>query len=313
MIGSRLRALFKPRRRHERPAARTGVKSRAAIQPDRVIWLFGAPRTGSTWLSEMLTTTGMTVWHEPMLGALFGNPYYIEGTEALREKRRVNKHWILGRHRAAWLRAIRFTVLNGAAARFPGATDEGFLLIKEPNGSFGAPLLMAAVQESRLILLVRDPRDAIASALDTAREGSWWTKVGNAEPIPADRSAASVQGLAMTFVLHVTNAKKAFDEHSGSKVLVRYEDLRLDAKSELVRIHESLGVPYTEAKLDDAVRLHAWENLPEEQKGPGKFRRRAAPGSWAMDLSDEQVAAVENIAASLIDEFYPGTSGTEAN
>ena len=37
----------------------------------------------------------------------------------------------------------------------------------------GAPLLMEALPESRMILLVRDPRDVAASTLDAAKEGGW--------------------------------------------------------------------------------------------------------------------------------------------
>jgi hypothetical protein len=46
-------------------------------------------------------------------------------------------------------------------------------MIKEPNGSVGAPLLTEVLPESRMILLVRDPGDVISSLLDAAREGGW--------------------------------------------------------------------------------------------------------------------------------------------
>src|SRR3712207_6950789 len=48
-----------------------------------------------------------------------------------------------------------------------------YLVVKEPNGSIGAPLLMEALPESRMILLVRDPRDVAASSIDARRKGGW--------------------------------------------------------------------------------------------------------------------------------------------
>jgi hypothetical protein len=52
-------------------------------------------------------------------------------------------------------------------------------MIKEPNGSVGAPLLTEALPESRMILLVRDPSDVISSLLDAAREGgAGYTRAG---------------------------------------------------------------------------------------------------------------------------------------
>src|ERR687894_904801 len=47
------------------------------IRAENIIWIFGAGRTGSTWLSAMLGEfEGHAVWKEPLVGALFGNLYY---------------------------------------------------------------------------------------------------------------------------------------------------------------------------------------------------------------------------------------------
>jgi hypothetical protein len=277
------------------------------IRAENVAWIFGAPRTGSTWLSDMMEEAeNQTVWREPMVGALFGNPYYVQGSEAQREARHKNKHFILGRHREAWLRAVRFTVLDGAAARFPNATEDGgHLIMKEPNGSMGAPLLMEALPESRMILLVRDPRDAVASALDAAREGGWWADKAGRSMTVKDRAAAPVEGLAKTYVLHVGNAKKAYEVHRGPKVMVRYEDLRSDTLGEMERIYSTLGIVVNKEELAQAVEKHSWENIPEEDKGQGKFYRKASPGSWKGDLTPQQVEIIERITAPLLKEFYP--------
>ena len=53
------------------------------------------------------------------------------------------------------------------------------------------------------------------------------------------------------------------------------------------------------------VKKHSWENIPEEEKGEGKFYRKATPGSWCEDLTPEQAEIVASIAAPLIEEFYP--------
>jgi hypothetical protein len=284
----------------------TGTEA-GGIKAENVVWMFGAPRTGSTWLSDMMEEgENQTVWREPMVGALFGNPYYVQGSEAQREVQHKNKHFILGRHREAWLRAVRFTVLDGAAARFPNATEDGgHLIIKEPNGSMGAPLLMEALPESRMILLVRDPRDAVASALDSAREGGWWSDKAGRSLTVEDRPAVPVEGLAKTYVLHVGNAKKAYEAHRGLKVLVRYEDLRSDTLVQMERIYSTLEIAVDKEELAQLVEKHSWESIPEEDKGQGKFYRKASPGSWKGDLTPQQVEIIERITAPLLKEFYP--------
>ena len=56
-------------------------------------------------------------------------------------------------------------------ARFPKAAQRDYLVVQEPNGSIGSPLLMEALPESRMIFLISDPRDVVASALDRHRKG----------------------------------------------------------------------------------------------------------------------------------------------
>jgi hypothetical protein len=72
------------------------------------------------------------------------------------------------------------------------------------------------------------------------------------------------------------------------------------------RICSALGIPVEETELARAVGKHSWENIPEEEKGEGKFYRKAAPGGWREDLTPQQVETVERITAPLLKEFYEG-------
>jgi len=278
----------------------------AGIKPENIVWIFGSGRTGSTWLSSMMADLrGHTLWHEPLVGELFGNLYYVRGAGNHR-----SPHFILGRHRELWSSSIRRFVLDGASGRFPEAADEGILVVKEPNGSIGAPLLMEALPESRMILLVRDPRDVVASVLDARSEGSWLYEKNKARSQkwrnkPAEDSAALAESRAKGILRTMGNAKQAYDSHEGPKALVRYEDLRKDAWGEMKRLYLALGIPADEGELSRVVKKHSWDNIPAEEKGPGKFYRKGNPGSWREDLTEEQARVVEEITAPLLKEFYP--------
>ncbi len=277
-----------------RARRRPGGEEVGGIRPENIVWIFGAGRTGSTWLSRMMgELRGHTVWFEPWVGALF-DPYH------LRLEDRKGKHFILApRFRDTWLRSIRSFVLDGAGVRFLEVTGDGYLVIKEPGGSVGAPLLMEALPESRMILLVRDPRDVVASWVDAHREGGWRGKRRKERKLP------TVDGRARKYLQNVGEAKKAYDLHEGRKVLVRYEELRADALGTMRRIYSALKIPVDEEELLRAVKKHSWENIPEEEKGEGKFYRKATPGGWREDLTPEQVKRVEKITAPLLDELYP--------
>jgi hypothetical protein len=268
------------------------------IKPESIVWIFGAGRTGSTWLSRMMgEMPGCAVWREPLVGELFGKFYYHRGSDALRK----SSHFVLGTPKERWLPFVRSFVLEGAAARFP---DASCVVVKEPNGSIGAPLLSEALPESRLLLLVRDPRDAVASVLDSGQEGSWRQRTrekGRAAP----EQNLSAEKWAGVLLEQMKNAVRAHRSHHGPKTLLRYEDLRANPLAELQRVYAELGIPADEAELERSVEKHAWENIPEEQKGEGKFYRKATPGSWRDDLTEEQARVVEEITAPLLREFYP--------
>jgi Sulfotransferase domain len=283
-------------------------EEKGGMRPENLVWMFGTARTGSSWLSAIMGEIGgYSRWHEPLVGHLFGNLYYERAGH-----RGEDEHFILGdRYRDLWLATVRRFVLDSAAARFPEVAEGGYLIIKEPQGSMGAPLLMEALPESRMILLVRDPRDVVASNLDAHKKGTWTAdlmrKGGKEKPpsLAESRPDAFVRGQARRYVRDVGNAKLAYDAHGGRKVLVKYEDLRADTLNTMRRIYTGLQILVDEAELALSVEKNSWENIPEEEKGEGKFHRKAKPGGWREDLTPEQIEIVESVAGPLLRELYP--------
>jgi hypothetical protein len=285
------------------PAPRAG-----GVNPENVVWIFCSNRSGSTWLSSMMgEVEGHEVWNEPLVGKLFGDLYYVGAAGHQKVK-----HYILGDyHKGSWLHSIQSFVLSEATARFPEVAEGGYLIIKEPNGSIGAPLLSEAMPTSRVIFLVRDPRDVAASGLDAARKGSWqyenaadrgWKR----EALADNQPDVWVRRRAQNYVRHAGKARDAYEAHKGPKVLIRYEELRDDTLGTMERLYSTLGIEVGEGDLARAVEKHAWENIPQKEKGKGKFYRKATPGGWREDLTPSQVEIVEQVSAPLLKEFYPG-------
>jgi Sulfotransferase domain len=282
-------------------------RSRESIDPARMVWIFGSGRSGSTWLRSMMgELKDAGVWEEPMVGRLFGEFYARAPKDNLR-----SADFVMGDPiRKGWISSIRNFVLDGARYSNPRLGSGEYLIIKEPNGSVGAPLLMEALPESRMILLVRDPRDVVASVLDAATEGGWLyeNREGktNARPSKTERRPnAFVRERANVYRRGVESAWRAYDAHEGPKVLVRYEDLRSDTVSEMRRIYAILGIAVGDEDLRRAVEQHSWENVPEREKGRGKFYRRGTSGGWKEDLTPRQVEVVEKATSPLLERFYP--------
>jgi hypothetical protein len=116
---------------------------------------------------------------------------------------------------------------------------------------------------------------------------------------------AFVRDRAKSYLQRIGITKQAYEAHKGRKVLVRYEELRANTLGTMSRIRSALELPVSEQELSRAVEKHAWENIPEEDKGEGKVFRKATPGGWREDLTPQQVEIVERITAPLLEEFYP--------
>ena len=104
----------------------------------------------------------------------------------------------------------------------------------------GAPLIMEALPESRLIFLIRDPRDVVASRLDAFEKGSWSAQDRR---LRYDRELyAFTKHLAEDYVKVVSQVQRSYQAHPGNKVLVRYEDLRDDAIGTLETMYAALEI-----------------------------------------------------------------------
>jgi hypothetical protein len=302
------RAVRKGESLRSRVRRSSGAGELRGVVAENIVWIFGTGRSGSTWLGSMMGgLDGCAMWNEPLVGNLFGNFYYFRVGD-----RKLRRHTILGEpYKETWLGPMRDLVLGGAAARFPEVVGGGYLIIKEPNGSIGAPLLMQALPESRMIFLIRDPRDVVASSMDARSEGSWLSERREAQrrtSKPDRNPNVYVRVRANSYVQQIEKAGQAYSAHGGRKVMVRYEDLRADTLKTMKRIYSALEIPVEEAELARAVERNSWENIPEVEKGEGKKRRKAKPGGWREDLTARQVEIVEDITAPLLNEYYPHTA-----
>lgn len=277
------------------------------LAPENMVWIFCVSRSGSTWLRSMMTELlPCKVWEEPKVGQLFGEFY-----NRAQEGQLGSTSFVMSDPtRKGWIKSLRSFVLETAQYSNPSIRADHYLLVKEPDGAVGAQLLMEALPESRMILLVRDPRDVAASALDATRKGSWMYEMQDESR--RRKNAHSEAGLnhfvkarANAYFQNINNAKEAYDAHAGRKILVRYEDLGADASGAIRNIFSALELPVSEAELARAVNKHSWTNIPKEEKGSGKFYRKGNPGGWKEDLTPEQVEIIEKRTAPLLKDLYP--------
>ena len=178
------------------------------------------------------------------------------------------------------------------------AADPPLMVIKEVNGSHGADLVMSLFPRSKMIFLARDGRDVLDSLLDANKEGGWMTK-GTAGTMPYSneeerRDFVRESSLGWAARTHVCNV--AYERHDPElRRKIRYEDLLADTEANFTDLASWLELPGGPKRIENIVKAHSFERVPEDRRGPGKIRRTATPGAWREGLSPEDQEVAQEI------------------
>jgi hypothetical protein len=298
----------------------------------RLVWIFGATRSGSTWLLRLLchpltldpedglgfslsqtARDGLPVDALPVNEFLLGQHLAPQSGDPMRLPNgqyvaaTVNSFWsssadyTLSRDfEGVWRPELRrfalvrlHAMVDRAAARFPVDADPA-VVIKDVGTSHAADMTMSLLPRSRLLFMVRDGRDVIDSLVHAAQPGSWFSRV--AKPlISSDEDRLEfVREKAIDWACWTDTCHRAWAAHpSELRRMVRYEELLADPVAELGSLCQWIGLERDGAALEAAVRAHTFG--ANEPTGPKEFARAASPGLWRQNLSSEEQRIAQEI------------------
>jgi hypothetical protein len=283
----------------------------------KLIWMFGSPRSGSTWLMHLLwETPRVAVLQEPLIGThlgLFAAEIVGNGQDGigagvrLSDVRDDDAYFFSERHADVWGPPLRKLILKGLEPHVP--LRARYLVVQEPNGSEGADLVMKGLGRSRLLFLLRDGRDVVDSVVDAYRPGAWLDeKFGVGKDMPGPARLDLVRRESERWVARTDIVARAYDRHPPERrLLVRYEELLSDTAGVLRSIYSWLQLD-PPSDLAARVEAHSFSAVPDSEKGAGKFRRAATPGLWRQSLSEEEQAACMEIMGPTLKSFGYGTA-----
>jgi hypothetical protein len=286
-----------------------------ARHEDRLVWIFGSSRSGSTWLLRMLADfDGVVPIDDPHLGHHLGvwRPIPLawaastepapELSHLLEVKAEEPGYFFNDRYRESWWEPLRELVRARFEAQAADALD-GFrgaptYVVKEP-GSHVAPLLAELFPRSKLIFLLRDGRDVVDSWLAAHQEGSWAIR-GGAFPVAPEGRLPLIRWLASVWAFRTRAVLEAYDARAPrDRLMVRYERLRECPERSLEEICAMTGLdPSAAAKVAFG---HRFERLPATSRGPLRETRAASPGSWRENLSPPEQAAMHEALGETLE------------
>ncbi|HEX6456407.1 MAG TPA: sulfotransferase [Solirubrobacterales bacterium] len=289
------------------------------MQEDRLAWIFGSSRSGSTWLLKMLADLeGVVPVDDPHLGHHLGvwRPIPLawaaceeppELSTLLELKAEQPGYFFAERHREAWWEPLRQLI----AARFEAqAADAGIadaaaaaFVVKEP-GSHVAPLLAELFPRSKVIFLLRDGRDVVDSWLDAYSDGSWAIP-GGAFPVSAEGRIPLIGWLSSVWAYRSRAVREAYEARGeGDRILIRYEDLRGETECCVRRVCAMVGID--PERVPEVVEAHRFERQPSAARGRRRFIRQARPGGWRDNLSPAEQRAMHEAMGEALAEFGYG-------
>ena len=179
---------------------------------------------------------------------------------------------------------------------------------------------------ARVVLLVRDPRDtAVSQFFQWKHRIVPRKKVLNNYPledIDLHGFITSEQS-GIPKIIEFMNAWAREMKHMPNMLVVKYEDLRADTKTELGRVLSFFGQQPSEEELDDAVSFASVENMrrmelenaskatahrslkPADASDPSSFKvRRAKVGGWRDYVTEEQSDAIDRMVKEKLDPVF---------
>lgn len=283
---------------------------------ERIAWIFGSSRSGSTWLLRMLSELqGVVPIDDPHLGHHLGvwRPIPLAWAACEDPPELATLLDVMGRepgyffsesHRDAWWEPLRALI----QARFRAQAENGLgdpeasptYVVKEP-GSQVAPLLAELFPSSKLIFLLRDGRDVVDSWLAAYQDGSWAIPKG-AFPVAPNGRLPLIRWLSAVWVFRCRAVQQAYEtRRPHNRVLIRYEDLRERTLECLEQVCELLDLD--REHMPEAVMKHRFDQLPEEMHGLRREIRIASPGAWRENLSLEEQEAMHEALGETLEEF----------
>jgi hypothetical protein len=267
------------------------------LRGKKLVFLVGAPRSGTTWLQLLLSRSPSVVTtQETHLFNLFMRSMMVQWNYDRSTGAKIGLTNLLNEDEfRAILRSVSGFVFAKIAQGKPSAT---VILEKTPDHVNWWRQILDVWPDAHFIHLIRDPRSVVASLRVASK--SW------ARQVFPPRISPNCE----RWISDVSNGRQirlATDNYQE----VTFEELISDGPEVLMRLLARLGVPsslgecrrFSEECRIENLKAGKLDNAPFPMTNRNQSYRIGETDSWRVELSKREVALVERRAGPLMSEL----------
>jgi hypothetical protein len=304
----------------------------------RLVWIWGSPRSGSSWLLDQLAhpahpnvraRSGISLLpgesppaggcevlpvDEPFianhLAPAFADPLErdgrLEAATLNRELAASGSYAFSDRHAEAWQMGYRELALGHLQGMIERAVAQGLqvstapiLAIKEGNGSHASDLVMQLLPQSRLLLLARDGRDVVDSLLAAYSPGGFLARNQGVAVTTREERRAKIDWAARMWACNMDTTLRAVERHPPELTrIVRYEELLAEPVGTLASLFKWMGIERSASEIERLAGAHSFHAVPAKRRGEGRRARSAKPGRWRESFSRAEQDAIHALISA---------------
>ena len=175
------------------------------------------------------------------------------------------------------------------------------VVVKETPTSHGADRVMRMIPRSRIVMMVRDPRDVVDSLMHAFGPGGFMAGQHGTRFETVQQRIDGVVAAAKLWSMSIDVTSAAIEAHDPALVrTLRYEDLLADPVGELGSLLTWLGHERGDSELAEAVEMCSLAQLAADQHDKGRPVRGAPPGSWRESLTGRELEALREVVGDRI-------------
>lgn len=278
----------------------------------RIVWLLGSPRSGTTWLLNLLARRpevakidepGIGVHLGVFLHQAIGAPARtLPARQSMVSQMRAQSadYFFNDEYAAVWRPALRELMLGRFAAQLErDATPGALCVVKEPNGAQAADLLFGTLPAARMLWLLRDGRDVVDSELDAVASGAWGAF--DSWDMNADDRLRFIEERSYVWLRRAEILEDVYARlPDAQRLRLRYEDARADTPAALAAAVAWLGLDVRTEELEQDAAALSFERVPTADRGAGKFVRSASPGAWRENLTAAEHDVMDRVMGAKL-------------